>query len=571
MRRWRRRAGLAAAGAGVLLITACGAGGMVTTAGRFGASATGGLPVTSQTPRAAQTPPTSPTPPASTTATTPVPKLSAAPPAQAAPSLTRAQIDGAVARLDGVIRDTMAKTGVPGLSVAVVHQDRTLYLKGYGVRGVGDPQPVGPDTVFQLASVSKPLASTVVAGVVGGGTVAWDDPVIKHDPGFSLKDPWVSRHVTLADLFAHRSGLPDHAGDLLEDLGYGRPYIVGHLRYEPLAPFRASYAYTNFGLTAAAEAVAQARGVTWEELSAQVLYRPLGMKSTSSLFSDYANAPDRAFLHVKVDGRWEATYTRDPQAQSPAGGASSTARDMVAWMRLQLGDGKFGSRTVIDAAALDQTHLPQIVSMPPRAPYGEAGFYGLGWNVNYDALGRLRLNHSGGFDQGAATTVTLLPTEGLGIVVLTNGEPVGVPETVAEIFFDIAQHGRQTVDWLPLIGKLFAKMDVAGRSKIDYTRPPADATQAHAPDVYVGTYDNAYYGPMQVTSTQDGLVMRLGPQGMAFPLRHYDGDTFSYVTQGENAVGLSGVRFTVREAGQATAVTVEHLNQNSLGTFIRRR
>ncbi|MFD1939473.1 serine hydrolase [Nonomuraea mangrovi] len=560
----RRCAGRAAAGAGALLIAACGTGGMVTAAGQFGAPLGAAV--------AAGTRPDPPAVPTSTTLATPTPTpaLSAAPPAQAPPSLTQAQIHGAVARLDGVIRATMARTGVPGLSVAVVHKDRTLYLKGYGVRRVGDPRPVGPDTVFQLASVSKPLASTVVAGVVGGKTVAWDDPVVKHDPEFALKDPWVSRHVTLADLFAHRSGLPDHAGDLLEDLGYGRPYIIARLRYEPLAPFRASYAYTNFGLTAAAEAVAKARGVTWEELSARVLYRPLGMTSTSSLFDDYANAPDRASLHVKVNGHWEAKGSRDPQAQSPAGGASSTARDMVSWMRLQLGDGKVGGRTVIDQAALEQTHLPQIVSAPPRAPFGEAGFYGLGWNVGYDDLGRLRLNHSGGFDLGAATTVTLLPTEGLGIVVLTNGEPLGVPEAVAETFFDIAQHSRQTVDWLPLIGGLFAKMDQAGRSTLDYARPPPDATQRHPADAYTGTYDNPYYGPMQVLSTPDGLVMRLGPKGTAFPLRHYDGDTFSYPTQGENAVGLSGVRFTVREARRATAVTVEHLNQNGLGTFTRR-
>lgn len=95
--------------------------------------------------------------------------------------------------------------------------------------------------------MSKPLASTVVAGVVDGGTLAWDDPVAAQLPGFALKDPWVTAHVTYADLFSHRSGLPDHSGDLLEDLGYDRTYILDHLKYEPLGPFRASYAYTNYG------------------------------------------------------------------------------------------------------------------------------------------------------------------------------------------------------------------------------------------------------------------------------------------------------------------------------------
>ncbi|WP_399498558.1 serine hydrolase [Streptomyces sp. P17] len=112
-------------------------------------------------------------------------------------------------------------------------------------------------------------------------------------PDFRLKDPWVTSHVTVADLFSHRSGLPDHAGDLLEDLGYDRPYILSHLRYEPLAPFRASYAYTNFGLTAAAQAVADAKGMPWEKLAADTLYKPAGMDSTSSRFEDYAQAANR--------------------------------------------------------------------------------------------------------------------------------------------------------------------------------------------------------------------------------------------------------------------------------------
>ncbi|WP_113703022.1 serine hydrolase [Nonomuraea lactucae] len=502
---------------------------------------------------------------------TPSPRvtLSAEPPTEPPPSLTPARVEAAVSRLDGVVRDTMARTGVPGMAVTVVYRDRVAYLKGFGVRRVGSPGAVGPDTVFQLASVSKPLASTVVAAAVGEGAVSWDDPVVEHDPGFALADPWVTRHVTVADLFSHRSGLPDHAGDLLEDLGYRRAYILDHLRYEPLSPFRVTYAYTNFGFTEAAVAVARARRTTWEELSARTLYEPLGMNSTSSDFSAYERAPDRAATHVKVGGRWEPGDARDPQAQSPAGGASSTARDLTSWIRLQLAGGTFGGRRVVAPSALGRTHLPHIVSSAPRAPYGRPGFYGLGWNVDYDDLGRLRLSHSGAFSLGAATTVTMLPSEGLGIVVLTNGQPVGAPEAVAATFYDIAQHGRRTVDWLGLFGGIFARMEQAGRPRTDYAEPPPGAAPARPPAAYAGTYANRYYGPLTVTSGAGGLVMRLGPKGFRFPLRHYAGDTFSCATRGENATGLSGVRFTAGPGGRARAVTVESLNHTGLGTFTR--
>ncbi|WP_329289322.1 serine hydrolase [Streptomyces pseudovenezuelae] len=498
--------------------------------------------------------------------TSPLPTV---PPAQPPRQLTRAEVDNAVSRLDDVVRDAMHRTGVPGVAVGVVYDDKVLYAKGFGLRTAGTKDRVGPDTVFQLASVSKPIASTVVAAAVGEKTVGWDDPVVDHGSGFALKDPWVTRHVTIADLFSHRSGLPDHAGDLLEDLGYDRSYILDHLRYEPLAPFRAHYAYTNFGLTEAAVATARAAGTSWEKLSADKLYRPLGMDSTSSSFADYEKAKNKATLHVRTGETWQAEHVRDPDAQSPAGGVSSTVRDMTKWLRLQLGNGTFEGRKVVDADALEQTHVPHMVSEPPHSPVGRTGFYGLGWNVSYDDQGRLKLGHSGGFALGAATNVALLPSEKLGIVVLTNGEPIGVPEAISTTFLDTAQTGGPTVDWLKFLGPLFQQTLQGEHSKVDYSKPPASPAPAKANSAYTGTYANKYYGAMTVSAQDGKLTMQLGPKKQRFVLHHYNGDTFSYSTSGEMAVGLSGVTFTVGSGGRADKVRVENLDTSGLGTFTR--
>ena len=76
--------------------------------------------------------------------------------------------------------------------------------------------------MFQLASLSKPIATTVLAALVEKGTIRWDDLVVDHDPGFTLSDRNLTKMLTLRDLLCHRSGLPDHAGDLLEDVGFDR-------------------------------------------------------------------------------------------------------------------------------------------------------------------------------------------------------------------------------------------------------------------------------------------------------------------------------------------------------------
>ena len=247
----------------------------------------------------------------------------------APPAVTPELVKAALPELEKYAEQTLKKTGVPGMVIAVVFQDQVVYLKGFGVREIGKPEPVDGDTVFQLASVSKPMATTVLAALVGEGLIRWDDRIIDHDPGFRLLDPWVTREVTFRDLLCHRSGLPKHAGDLLEDMGYDRGEVLRRLRFvKPGYSFRGGYAYTNFGFTEAGVAGARAAGKSWEDLCFEKLYKPVGMPATSSRYAEYAAAKDRAKLHARVDGKFIAKYEREPDAQSPAGGVSSSGRDL---------------------------------------------------------------------------------------------------------------------------------------------------------------------------------------------------------------------------------------------------
>jgi CubicO group peptidase (beta-lactamase class C family) len=490
-----------------------------------------------------------------------------------AAEVTPQSVKSAVAELDQVIVQIMKRAGVPGMAVAVVYKDQVVYLKGFGVREVGKDEPVDADTVFQLASVSKPLSSTVLAVLVGEGVINWDDRVIEHDPTFRLYDPWVTRQLTFRDLLCHRSGLPDHAADILEDLGYDRTEVLRRLRFErPASSFRSQYAYTNFGYTEAGVAGARAAATTWENLAADKLFRRIGMKSSSYRFADYNSAENRAHLHVQIDGKWVAKYVREPDAQAPAGGASSTARDMCQWLRLQLDNGKFDSQQIIAAKALAETHRPQIVSHPPKNPATDrAGFYGLGWNVNYDDAGRVRLGHSGGFNLGAATAVGLLPGESLGIAVLTNIMPIGVPEAVGASFFDLAEKGKIEKDWFDVFKPLFAallKPDYG--TTTDYSKPPAQKSPPLPSQTYVGRYQNDYVGHVEIAAKEDSLELRIGPKQKPYALRHWDRDVFLYQPPGENAGGLSAVTFVVGPDRKAQRVVIENLNVYGRGTLTRR-
>jgi CubicO group peptidase (beta-lactamase class C family) len=498
--------------------------------------------------------------------------------ALAAPGLAQARsraasdpIEKHLPDLDRIVAETMKKTGVPGMSVAVVSRDRVVYLKGFGVRRAGRPEPVDADTVFALASLSKPLATTVVAGLVGDKVVSWDDKIVRHLPDFAMSDPWITRDITLRDMFCHRSGLPDHGGDLLEDIGYGRDEVLHRLRYvKPKGDFRAAYAYTNFGFTAAAIATAKAAGRSWEDLSAERLYRPLGMTSTSSRYADLATRGNRAFGHVRRNGAWVVGEQRDPDAQSPAGGASSSARDMAAWLRLQLARGRFEGREVVKDFALDETHRPQIATEPVDPTDAAPTFYGLGWNVGYNEHPLVHWGHSGAFALGAATCVNILPSRGLGIVALSNSSPVGAPEAVCRSFLDLATSGKIDRDWLALFGAAFAKMaePTYGRDA-DYSTSPADAAPAGALSDYVGTYSNDLYGAIAITQNVNTLEALIGPKNTPYGMRHFSGDIFTFQPRGENAYGPSPVRFTMDVRNKSTSMRIDYFNETGQGLFIR--
>jgi CubicO group peptidase (beta-lactamase class C family) len=504
----------------------------------------------------------------------------AAPNASSAVPITSARIRKAVGSLDGLAKKLMSRTGIPGLAIAVVHQDKVVYAKGFGVRKVGSPEKIDTDTVFQLASLSKSVASTVVAGLVGQGLVAWDDPISKYLPDFRLADPYVTDNVTIADMFSHRSGLPDHAGDLAEDLGYEQDAVLARLQYFPLSPFRTGYAYTNFGLTAGAVAAAAAAKKPWTTVSQEVLYTPLGMTSTSSTFDGFAHAKNRAYGHVRVDPgdtakkwTWEAKYTRDADAESPAGGVSSSVNDMAKWLRLQLAVGKFNGTQVIDEAALFATQTPHSISGPPGAPGQRASLYALGIGTGADAAGRVRLSHSGAFALGAGTNYVVLPSADLGIVVLGNGQAIGVPEAITFSFFDLVETGKVQRDWYALLYEhSFAPMYV-NHSQLAGKTAPASPSPALAASAYTGVWANPRYGPATVTASGDALTLALGPKPTTFPLTHWDANTFSYLPTGENAVGISAVTFTVGTDGKATTMNIENFNGEDedapLGNFTR--
>jgi CubicO group peptidase (beta-lactamase class C family) len=488
-------------------------------------------------------------------------------------AVSRDQVVSAIEQLDGLTRSALISSGVPGLAVAIVHEDEVVDTRAYGVRSVATGDPVTVETVFPIASMSKPIGSTVVAALVSEGLADWDDRVADLLPGFELSDPWVTHEVRVRDFLCHRSGLPDEAGDVLVDLGYDIDEIVRRARYIlPDSSFRSRYAYSNVGYTCGCVAAATPSGLAWPDVAEQFLYAPAGMRATSSRYDDLMAAPNHADEHITRDGRWVHLANSNDDAESPAGGVNAPVTDLARWVQLHLGMGMLDGKRLIAAAAIGETHRPQIPAEIPADPNEITGFYSLGWDVKTMPRGPLRLSHSGAFNLGAATNVVIIPAAQLGFVVLSNAYPIGVVEALANSFLDLALYGSLTTDWLTVYQQAFAAMveeTTAKVSRYDYATPPADAIPALANATYVGRYANDLFGAVYIVAAGDGLALVAGPNRLTWPLTHFDGDVFWFQPVGENAFAPSGAIFTVAPNRVASAVRIEYLDGFGQGTLTR--
>ncbi|PKG32193.1 serine hydrolase [Methanoregula sp.] len=485
-------------------------------------------------------------------------------PAVSTAAKTSAAVDTAelVPKFDAYAEKTFNQSGVPAMAIAVVKDDKVVYLRTFGVKNVTSKEPVGPDTKFQLASISKAVTGTMIADMVGNGELSWDDTIVSVNPGFTLSDPYVTQHVTFRDLLSHRSGLPEYGTDELQnDFMYTRPEILDRLRYLGLpGAFRSSYAYSNIGITIAGETAAKKVGKSFEALVAERIFVPAGMYNTSARFSDFTSSADRVEVYPMQTGTLVAGPYNNDDTNSPAGGVSSTLNDMARYARLQANGGSIDGKQVVNASALRETHTPSFI----RSYYGSGmSGSGLGWNTYLDG-GRTRVEKDGMFSHGIVTLITVWPEDRMALVVLTNRFPEGNPLTtsISNGWNELYYTGRIGKDWYGEAEQnLQAALDSMTPQQVE---KPASPKPFRDLKYYTGSYMQDYYGTVRIVEEAGTLMVYPGHSTTPFALEPYDGDTFS------EASGEGLVNFTAGTTATATGAWFSRYEMpGRSGAFVR--
>jgi CubicO group peptidase (beta-lactamase class C family) len=435
------------------------------------------------------------------------------------------------------IDEYAAKAGrewkVPGFAVAVVKDDRVVFVKGYGVRELGRPEPVDRDTLFAVASNTKAFTSAALATLVDEGKLKWDDPVTKYLPWFQLYDPYVTREMTVRDLLSHRSGLATFGGDLLwYETTYTREEVIRRVRFlKPVYGFRSRYGYQNIMFLAAGEIVPAVTGKSWDDYVRERFFTPLGMTRTLTTYRQLMAAQNVATPHNETDGRVKVVHYSNVDAAGGAAVINSTAAEMAEWVRLQLGRGTYNGKKFFSAAASREMWTPHTVvsgvgeSAEKFNPTVHFNLYGLGWGLS-DYRGRKVVTHSGGLD-GMTSRVALMPEENLGVVILTNSETPLQAFLYYKVFdvFTGAPPRDWSADYLARAAAARAR-EAAEAKKVEEARVP-DTKPSLPLGSYAGTYGGQMYGDAKVTEENGRLVVRLVPSpAYVGDLEHWHFDTF---------------------------------------------
>jgi len=315
------------------------------------------------------------------------------------------------ATLDELVPALMAELHVPGVAIALIQDRRLVWSRGYGVRNAQTREPVTPDTVFEAASMSKPIFGLLALQLVERGRLDLDRPLATTAPEQLLPEQPERRRVTARMALSHTSGFP-----------HWRP--GGEEREGPI-PLRfmpgSRFSYSGEGIFYLQRVLERVTGQPLDAWATRDLFTPLGLTATGFAWSPALGA--RQASGHRDDGTVLTTskYLHPNAAYSLYTTAEDYARLLLEVMKAERGESKLLAQASAREALAHQVRLDARDPVErPGAARGTAVFWGLGWSLNATEQGDIA-HHGGSNMTGFRCFSQFSPTRGTGLVILTNG------------------------------------------------------------------------------------------------------------------------------------------------------
>jgi len=382
--------------------------------------------------------------------------------------------------------------------------------------------------------------------------VELDEPVLEYLPQLELRDPELTKSLTLRDLLCHRPGL--ESGPIVHRDAYSGQ-ISDTLYFTLLrdAEIAHQVRYSNVHFTLAARVLEAVSGKKWQDLLAERLFAPLGMSRTTAYASAMYGEGEHADPMLRVDGAWtKSPLLKSDRTMHAAGGIGTTARDAARWLLFNAGGGALDGRQLLPKEIANEYFSQQSAHPRPSGRIRIEEGFALGWNIGkYRERTRPYLFHGGGY-VGAASYFCFLPVERIGVAVLVNTSEGGayVATIVSIDVLDRLLGVTGQPDLLPTYE------DGARKRRESAPPRPSGANPARAaggltkaPEQYAGTYTHPLEGELEVRLEQGELRARNGD--LPYALVSTGPDAFTaWVVPGMTATG----RFELDSGGAVVAV-----------------
>ncbi|MDR2426944.1 MAG: serine hydrolase [Endomicrobium sp.] len=434
---------------------------------------------------------------------------------------------------DTYVKKTQKQWNVPGMSICIVVGDEVVYKKSFGIRQVNKEDKVNNRTIFQIASCTKAFTTALVAMLVDGGYLSWQDKVIKYLPDFRLENKKISDEMTIEDLLAQYSGLPSYSQHLMMLFRYDSNYIIESMRYiKQTGSFRKSFSYQNNLYLVMGEIIKKATGKSWEYNIKKYIFNPLAMDSSSTDYKSYLKSKNRALGHYYAGGKLKALsdnlpYNGWPYTFAAASGINSNIDDMSQWLLFLVNDASSFGWHLISKENYDKLFEGRVFIS--NSTDNKKSYYCLGWkSMEYEPENIMW--HAGTTD-GEGAYISFMRDNKIGISILMNLPNGRMADALAKKFYDSYLQNPE-VNWSAI------KLDEANRShkKRMQKAPPEIVIPPMELKKYVGIYNNVLYGDAEIKLDGEMLKFSAGPRKVWVTLKHYSGNSF-------DGIGIPGWRF----------------------------
>jgi CubicO group peptidase (beta-lactamase class C family) len=449
-----------------------------------------------------------------------------------------------VAALQDFLRTAMQQMGIPGIGLALTDRGHVVYEGGLGVRALNKPAPVDAHTLFMIASNTKGMTTLLLSELVDQHKLRWDEPVTEAYTAFRLGNADTTRKVLIKHLVCACTGLPRQDMEWLLNSSAATPAAQTFTTLstmQPTSAFGESFQYSNLMASAAgyigAHIVYPGRelGAAYDAAMQTMIFDPLAMHDTTFDFSR-ALAGDYASPHAyDVDGHI-AVARMDPNysvySARPAGGAWSSAHDMILYVQDELSEGRLPSgQQLVSAQNL-------LARRAPGVSVGQDATYGMG--LMNDTHEGVRVVHHGGSLFGYKSDIIAIPAAGVGAVILTNSDTAGrllhpFRRRLLEILYDGKPQAAADVAALAASEKAER---AAERKRLAI---PADPTLAAT---LAARYTNAALGHIDVKHAGSATLFDFGAWHSGVASRKNDDGSVSFVTVDP---AVTGVDLVVRK------------------------